>query len=52
VDLLVPFELVVRESCGPQREAGFKNGHTRRSPAAANLTPARKASGKQKLRAT
>jgi GntR family transcriptional regulator of arabinose operon len=52
VDLLVPFELVVRESCGPAREAGFKNGHARRSPAAATSTRARKASAKQKPRAT
>lgn len=52
VDLLVPFELVVRESCGPTRKAAFKNGHARRSSAAATSTRARKYSAKQKPRPT
>jgi DNA-binding LacI/PurR family transcriptional regulator len=51
VDLLVPFELVVRESCGPARKEDFKNGHGRRSPAAAS-THSGKTSAKQEPQAT
>jgi DNA-binding LacI/PurR family transcriptional regulator len=52
VDLLVPFELVVRESCGPAGEAHFKSGFERRSPAAGSSTSARRSAAKQKRSAT
>jgi Periplasmic binding protein-like domain len=39
VDLLVPFELVVRESCGPAGEAKFRSGVER--PASVSGAPAR-----------
>jgi hypothetical protein len=52
VDLLVPFELVVRESCGPAGEAHFKSGFERRSPAAGSSTRARRSAAKQKRSAT
>jgi DNA-binding LacI/PurR family transcriptional regulator len=52
VDLLVPFELVVRESCGPAGEAHFRNGLERRSPAAGSSTRARRSAAKQKRSAT
>jgi len=49
VDLLVPFDLVVRESCGPAGEANFRSGFERRSPAAGTSTRARRSSEKPRL---
>jgi hypothetical protein len=49
VDLLVPFDLVVRESCGPAGEANFSSGFERRSPAAGTSTRARRSSEKPRL---
>ena len=48
LDLLVPFELVVRESCGPACEGSFKGGLDRRSRAAAS-TGARRPSKKPRM---
>jgi GntR family transcriptional regulator, arabinose operon transcriptional repressor len=46
VDLLVPFELVVRESCGPAGEANFGSGLASRASAAGAPASARKVSKK------
>jgi GntR family transcriptional regulator, arabinose operon transcriptional repressor len=51
VDLLVPFELVVRESCGSASEARFSNGQGRPAHAPARSTPPRNGTEKQKARA-
>jgi DNA-binding LacI/PurR family transcriptional regulator len=45
VDLLVPFELVVRESCGPAGEANFRSGFERRASVSGAPARARKSSG-------
>jgi hypothetical protein len=50
VDLLIPFELVVRESCGPATgESGFKSGVDCRSPADAMAALARKSAEKARV---
>jgi hypothetical protein len=49
VDLLVPFDLVVRESCGPAGEANFTSGFARRASAAAAPARARKSSEKPRI---
>jgi GntR family transcriptional regulator of arabinose operon len=49
VDLLVPFELVVRESCGPAGEANFTNGFARRASASGTRSRARKSSEKPRI---
>jgi GntR family transcriptional regulator, arabinose operon transcriptional repressor len=49
VDVLVPFELVVRESCGPAREANFRSGFARRASGSAAPARARKSSEKPRI---
>jgi DNA-binding LacI/PurR family transcriptional regulator len=49
VDLLVPFELVVRESCGPAGEANFGSGLASRASAAGAPARARKFSEKPRI---
>jgi GntR family transcriptional regulator of arabinose operon len=50
VDLLVPFELVVRESCGPAGEGNFRSGFERR--ASVTAAPQRARKSLEKPRAT
>jgi GntR family transcriptional regulator of arabinose operon len=50
VDLLIPFELVVRESCGPATgESSFKSGVDCHSPADARAALARKSAEKPRV---
>jgi hypothetical protein len=49
VDLLVPFELVVRESCGPAHEANFRSGVERRSSVFGAPARARKSLEKPRI---
>ena len=49
VDVLVPFELVVRESCGPAGEPNFRSGFERRASVSGAPARARKSSEKPRV---
>jgi GntR family transcriptional regulator, arabinose operon transcriptional repressor len=49
IDLLVPFDLVVRESCGPAGEANFTSGFSRRASADPASSGARKSAVKRRI---
>jgi hypothetical protein len=49
VDLLVPFELVVRESCGPAREANFRNGFEGRGSVSGRPAHAKRSTEKPRV---
>jgi GntR family transcriptional regulator, arabinose operon transcriptional repressor len=49
VDLLIPFELVVRESCGPAGKASLKSGVDRRARSASPSIGAKKPSAKRRM---